>query len=187
LKRYLITDPSFYSSSASIFKKRLARVYKRHTNINLACFRDKEFVSFLNIAKIFVKLSNQFNIKPLINSSIDIACRTQAYGVHLTSKQFDLIKEAKNKNLYTICSTHNIQEAYKAYELGADCITYSPIFTNKYSLRAKNIYGLKQLVKKKIPIKIFALGGIVSDTQVQKLTKSDIYGFASIKYFIKDN
>jgi len=35
-------------------------------------------------------------------------------------------------------------------------------------------------------INIFALGGVVDKKQVELLEKTDLYGFASIRYFVSD-
>lgn len=188
MEHYLITDPFFYTSKIDTFESRLLSVYKasQKNSIHLACFRDKTFINSKALSKSFVKISKKFNIKTLINSSIEIAYDTGANGVHLTSNQIDLVNDAKNKGLYTICSTHNIQEVYKAFKLGADAITYSPIFSDKYSHKKKGILGLMELIEEKIPIKIFALGGIVSNKHIKLLQKYKIDGFASIRYFINE-
>jgi thiamine-phosphate pyrophosphorylase len=186
LVSYLITDPKYYSSDIDTFEKNLSCIYKSHQRykINLACFRDKTSKNFDLLAKSFVKITNSFNIKTIINSNINIAYKLNANGVHLTSKQFDLIKKAKEKNLYTICSTHTIQEVHKAYSLGADAITYSPIFCSKYSYKEKGIKGLQKLILENIPIDIFALGGIISQEQIKLLEQNNINNFASIRYFL---
>jgi thiamine-phosphate pyrophosphorylase len=181
---YLISDPSFYTSKVDTFSTKLESVYLiNKNNITMACLRDKSFTNFDLLSKIFIKTSHKFHIKSIIHSSIDIAYSLDAYGVHLSSSNISLTKEAKEKDLYTICSTHNIDEVYKAYELGADVITYSPIFCDKYT-KAKTIDGLKEILQENLPIKILALGGVISQEHIKLLSDIGVDGFASIRYFI---
>jgi len=85
--------------------------------------------------------------------------------------------------LYVIISTHTHEEALKAQTLGADAITYSPIFPSPNKGEPKGLEDLKEIVDK-IEIPIFALGGITTEEQVNTVLATGAYGFASIRYFI---
>lgn len=179
MERYFITDPSYYDSLES-FEKYLKLVYKNHC-IDLSCFRDKVNMDTISYRELFFKISQEFNIKKiLLNSYID----TRFFGVHLTSKQYDLIQKAKEKNLFTIASCHNKKDIQIVKKLGGDAITYSPIFSSPNKGKPKGIIELKKAIKLATPMKCFALGGIISEEQIKKIKKTNCSGFASIRYFV---
>ncbi len=183
MKSYLITDPKYYKDTNS-FEKYLISIYQ-NKKPSFACFRDKSNKDFDTFAEIFVKISKYFEIeKILINQNIQTALKFKAHGVHLTSSQFNQIEYAKEQGLYVIISTHSKKEALLAKKLGADAITFSPIFKTPNKGEPKGIKELKRVVKE-VDIKCFALGGIVGEREINLCKKSGCYGFASIRYFTK--
>ena len=68
--------------------------------------------------------------------------------------------------------------------MGADYVTYSPIFTSPNKGEPKGIEDLKELIKTS-KIKILALGGIVEARHVEMIKDTKAYGFASIRYFYR--
>ncbi|MGE4462923.1 MAG: thiamine phosphate synthase [Arcobacter sp.] len=184
MKKYLITDPQYYSNDIEIFRETLIKTLTKH-EIDIACFRDKESKNFEELAKIFIEICKKFNVKEiLLNSNYLLAKKLGASGVHLNSKQFDKIKEAKEKNLFTIISCHTFLEIEKAMKLKADAITFSPIFNTPNKGEPKGIEKLEEATNLYKDIKIIALGGIVSEEQISKIENTKAYGFASIRYFI---
>ena len=179
MERYFITDPSYYNSLDS-FEKYLTSVYKNH-RVDYSCFRDKVNPDISSYIDIFLSVSKKYSIKKtILNSNID----ARFFGVHLTSKQFELVKKAKERNLFVIISTHNEQEIIKAKELNADAITYSPIFFTPKKSEPKGVESLKKMVELASPIKCFGLGGIVSQKEIKEIKRANPYGFASIRYFV---
>ncbi len=183
LRAYLITDPLYYSSSVNVFKEKLETTLSAQ-NVEYVCFRDKTSPNFEELAATFVSICKKHNIRNIfINSNIDLAHSLGADGVHLTSRQFDLIPQAKAKKLHVIVSTHNDEEIAKAEKLGADLLTYSPIFETPNKGNPKGLEDLKDKVDK-IRTKIIALGGIVTKEHINEVEKTGAYAFASIRYFI---
>jgi thiamine-phosphate pyrophosphorylase len=184
LKSYLITDPKYYSNNEELFKKNLKKVLT-NKKVDIACFRDKESSNFEELAKIFIEVCNEFNIKKiLLNGDYLLAKKLGATGVHLTSTQFDKIKEAKNLDLYVIISCHNFNEIEKAQNSYANAVTYSPIFHTPNKGEPKGINSLKQAIHLYDDMNIIALGGILTNEQLTQIQKAKAYGFASIRYFI---
>ena len=177
LKSYLITDPSLFGNTPEELTTRLSQSIQRHTP-DFICLRDKQTDDYESLAKTFMSLKGSH--KKLLHSDVDLAISLGAYGVHLTSLQFDQIQRAKEAGLYVIASTHSYEEALKAHE--ADAITYSPIFYSPNKGIPKGLEDLKEL-KGKIETNIFALGGITTDEQIKQILTCDVYGFASIRYF----
>ncbi len=181
IKSYLITDPLYYQPTSKSFASYLSKVYQHH-RVDYACFRDKKNINIQELAKIFLNISNKQ--KTLINGNVDLAVKLGFFGVHLTSKQFDKISSAKAQNLFVIISTHSKKEALYAEKLGADAVTFSPIFKTPNKANPKGVQELKEVVPT-LKIKTFALGGILNDEQIQQCEKANVYGFASIRYFTK--
>ena len=186
---YLITDPKYYSDDSAKFSEVLTKALNTY-EISIASFRDKMSEEIELLAKSFLDICKEKNIeKIVINSNIELALSLGFDGVHLTSKQFDEIKYCKEKNLFVIISCHDFDEAKKAYDLGADAITYSPIFYTPYKGKPKGIEALKALTHSMDEISqrefnIIALGGIVDKDHVEEIKKSGANGFASIRYFV---
>jgi len=182
VKAYLITDPHYYGTDIITFQKRLTTAL-RHHRVTHACFRDKSTPDIEGLAKAFVSTCKLHHIEHIyINSHIELAHRLGATGVHLTSSQLAHIPHAKALHLDVIASTHNDEEIALAQELGADALTYSPIFATPNKGNPKGLEDLKDKVDK-IRANIIALGGIVTAEHVKSIEETGAYGFASIRYF----
>ncbi len=183
MKAYLITDPHYYTTDTATFEKRLSTALCRH-RVTHACFRDKTTPDIEALAAVFVSTCKLHHIEHIyINSHMDLAYRLGATGVHLASSQLAHIPHAKAHNLHVIASTHNDEEIALAQELGADALTYSPIFATPQKGNPKGLEDLKDKVDK-IRANIIALGGIVTAAHVKSIEETGAYGFASIRYFI---
>ncbi len=182
LKRYLITSREFYTDTPAVFRKILHEQFVKYMP-SYALYRDKSNSNYTIQAEHFVEVCNQFeSIKSFIHRDADLARELNAVGVHLTSTQFDKIEYAKSLGLEVIISTHTHDEVLKAEELGADAVTYSPIFSSPGKGEPKGVEDLQELLSK-CSVKVFALGGIVEEEQIEAVAKTQVYGFASIRYF----
>ncbi|MBL0708771.1 MAG: thiamine phosphate synthase [Sulfurimonas sp.] len=182
MQKYLITSREFYTDTPAIFRNILHEQFCEHLP-TYALYRDKSNPNYDIQASHFVEVCSQFEtIKSFIHQDIELAKKLNASGVHLTSKQFEKIEVAKELGLEVIISTHSYKEVQKAQSLGADGVTYSPIFTSPNKGVPKGVEDLKRLVSR-CDIDIFALGGIITQKQVQEIESSKAYGFASIRYF----
>ncbi|MEW5832549.1 MAG: thiamine phosphate synthase [Campylobacterota bacterium] len=183
MKQYLITDPSAYGALPDALRRSLETAFSKKLP-DFALFRDKQTSHYRDLAQTFVAVSRSYGIAHvLLHGDYALAYELKADGVHLTSSQFDAIGEAKKKGLYVIISTHTHAEALNAQNLGADAITYSPIFPSPGKGEPKGLEDLKEIVDK-IEIPIFALGGITSEEQIHAVAATGAYGFASIRYFV---
>jgi len=183
---YLITDPIEYGDCVEELQKNLASSFENH-EVDICCFRDKETPQIENLAKTLLEVSRKFNIpKVLINSNIELAIKLQFDGVHLTSSQFDKIEQCKKQSLYTIISCHTENEIELAKKKGVDAVTYSPIFYKENKGSAKGCEELKRIVARyqEDCFRIIALGGIVSEENIDQVKQTNASGFASIRYFV---
>ncbi len=190
--KYLITDPKYYTNNPIIFKEILSKSLCIPTQengnessiVDMACFRDKISSNKKELAKAFVSICKNNNIKTiLINSDISLCLKLKANGVHLTSNQFNEIKKAKKNDLFVLISCHSVKEIKKAEKLGANMVTYSPIFITPNKGKPKGCDKLKKTINN-ANIPIIALGGIVSQKQIKQIKASGASGFASIRYFV---
>jgi thiamine-phosphate pyrophosphorylase len=156
MKKYLITSREFYSDTPAVFRKILHEQFIKHLP-DFALYRDKFNPHYATQAEHFIEVCAQFqDVKPFLHDDIELAKKFYT-GVHLTSKNIQNIKKAKDAGLEVIVSTHTYDEVFKAQELGADFVTYSPIFSSPNKGEPKGVDDLKELVDK-TDIKIFGLG-----------------------------
>jgi thiamine-phosphate pyrophosphorylase len=171
--RYAIT-PCFDIDSISLIAK--------HTP-NFISFRDGRRVAIKSNAKEFLDNARYLlDAKLFLSSDYKMAELLGFDGVHLKSDQFFDIKEAKKLGLVVIISTHCEDEVALALSFGADFVTYSPIFDTPNKGETKGIENLKHLCEQ-FPNKIIALGGIVTQKEINQISKLKVVGFASIRYF----
>jgi len=182
MKKYLITSREFYTDTPAVFRSILHQQLKTHLP-DFALYRDKTNPAYKQQAHHFVEVCQQFeSVKSFIHRDFMLAKELGASGVHLTSQGFEDIQKAKELGLEVIASTHTHQEVEYVSKLGVDYVTYSPIFTSPNKGEPKGVEDLKRLVQNS-DVKVFALGGIVSATQIKAIETSGVYGFASIRYF----
>ena len=101
-------------------------------------------------------------------------------GIHFPSKYINELNSLKKEfpNYTFITSTHNLEEVKKT--IISDYITFSPIFNSK----GRKGLGIKTLNEVcQIHPNVIALGGIISDKEVEAIKNSKAVGFASIRYF----
>ncbi len=184
MKRYLITDPDYYGSDIGVFDSYLRDIFRKH-RVDFAAFRDKSGNPPENFAPFFLRICQEFGCeRTLLNGDPYLAKKLGFWGVHLRGYQFDRIEEAKREGLFVIVSTHSLQEARQAQEMGADAITFSPVFK---SVNKGTPQGIEKLEKvcKALNIPCFALGGILEEDQIDACEIAGAYGFASIRYFVR--
>lgn len=108
----------------------------------------------------------------IVNDRLDIALLCGADGVHLGQDDIPLTEARRLMPSAIIgVSTHNLEEAREAESLGADYISFGPIFQTKTKKDAdipKGLEGLKALAPN-IDIPIVAIGGITADSAIPVL------------------
>ena len=180
MNKYLITDPAYYPESLSV----LEDVLVMHRP-DYVLYRNKESGDYKKGAVKFLEICLGYeSLKAMLHGDVDLALTLGAYGVHLTSLQFSEIKKAKEVGLFTVISCHSEIEMIKAQRLGADAVTFSPIFSTPNKGEPKGLAELQRMVDK-MSIPIIALGGITTAKEVKAVESTGCYGFASIRYFVE--
>jgi len=183
IKRYLITDPAFYTSTPVEVVQKLLCVKEKYAP-DYICLRDKLTTDYKTLANTVVKAGIQDNkTKLYLHTDFKLAYALGCDGVHLPSNALDKIEMAKALGLEVIVSTHTVEEAKEAQKRGADAITFSPIFETPNKGKPLGLEKLKE-INDRIHIKCFALGGIINMDQVKACEEVGVYGFASIRFFL---
>ncbi|MDR0408414.1 MAG: thiamine phosphate synthase [Campylobacteraceae bacterium] len=179
---YLITDQKYYGNTKQSIRETLLKVAEKH-KIDYACLRDKNAKDYEDLAETFIAVCNDLDTKPILHTFWQQTIILGAYGVHFSTKDFENIPLAKERNIFTLASAHSLKEANKALFLGADIVTISPIF---YTPDKNEPLGLEKLkeITDKIPHKCIALGGILESSQIDMCKKAGAIGYASIRYFL---
>ena len=179
---YLITDRRYYTDTPAVFRAGVHAALAKHLPEFALC-RDPHNPHYAELAEHFVETCAQFDgVKAMLHRDVAAAKRLGAYGVHLTSRQFDRIAEAKQSGLFTVVSTHTADEIARAAALGADAVTYSPVFETPGKGTPKGLEDLKEITGK-ISLPVIALGGIMTPAQIEAVRVAGAAGFASIRYF----
>ncbi|PKT76114.1 thiamine phosphate synthase [Helicobacter winghamensis] len=183
IKAYLITDPFLYPQSPLEFYKFYQKVLKKHRP-QFAAYRDKTMLFDSRLLEIFLELNCKFNVISLINSNANLGLKLGFDGVHCNGAQLDQIQNYKKRFQYVFYSAHNLQDLDKADKMGASGITISPIFQSPNKGIPLGIEFLKRINPKDYQAEIFALGGIVTEIEIDVLKQTQIHNFASIRYFL---
>lgn len=136
------------------------------------------------LLEIFLELNYKFNVVSLLNSNVNLALKLGFNGIHCNRTQLEQIQNYKKSFQYVFYSAHNIQSLEKADIMGASGITISPIFKTADKGIPLGIKFLKQINPKNYQAEIFALGGIISTTEISALKQTQVQNFASIRYFL---
>ncbi|MFT7880051.1 MAG: thiamine phosphate synthase [Sulfurimonas sp.] len=175
---YAITDPSTLS-----FDHLDSYLSHIKGSADMVLFRDKENRDYSDHAKIFIEAARRYRFdKVLLHNDITLAKALKADGVHLSSDRREEIPLAKAEGLFVIISAHSLNEIESAEALGADMVTFSPIFTTPGKGEPVGLEKLAQ-VSSAVNIPVIALGGILTQEQINACREAGAEGFASIRYF----
>jgi thiamine-phosphate pyrophosphorylase len=160
---YLITDRIIAGMSHAEIARRAVSA-----GIKVIQFREKN-MSKKDIFREAISvrdITRSGKVKLIINDDIDIAMAVNADGVHLGQKDIpvDAARRILGKGRIIGISTHNMRQALKAQEGGADYIGFGPVFQTgtKDAGRPRGLKALKN-VRERISIPVVAIGGIKRD------------------------
>jgi len=175
---YAITDPITFN-----FNTIECDLRRFSLNSNIIVYRDKLNLNYAFFAKRFIEASKKYSFeKILLHTNYTLAHELKADGVHLKSTQFSDIIPAKSLGLFVVISTHTIEEAKKAERLGADMVTFSPIFQTPNKGKPKGVKALSN-VASLLSIPVIALGGLITEEEINICLNNGAKGFASIRWF----
>lgn len=110
------------------------------------------------------RLTARYDAKLFVNDRVDVALAVDADGVHIGADSLPIYKVRRllgERKLIGV-SCHNQAQAITAQEMGADFITFGPVFFTPSKAPYGDPVGLKLLetVTETLQIPVFALGGV---------------------------
>ncbi|HEY5512314.1 MAG TPA: thiamine phosphate synthase [Geomonas sp.] len=113
------------------------------------------------------RLTSRYGAKLFINDRVDIALAVDADGVHVGGGSLPLyrVRRLLGERKLIGVSCHNQVQAITAQEMGADFITFGPVYFTPSKAGYGDPVGLELLetVTGMLQIPVFALGGIKRD------------------------
>lgn len=168
------TEEEFLKTIEESIKGGVSLVQLREKNLN-----DEEF---LKIALKLKKILKKYKIPLIINDNVKIAKKIDADGVHVGQDDLEAKKarEILGENKIIGVSAHNIQEAKKAEEDGADYIGCGTIFKSPTKSDA-TILTKKDLIDvvNTVTIPVVYIGGI-TENNIKELENTGIKGVSVV-------
>jgi thiamine-phosphate pyrophosphorylase len=113
------------------------------------------------------KLTSRYGAKLIINDRVDVALAVEADGVHIGVQSIPIYKVRRllGESRLIGVSCHNQVQAITAQEMGADFITFGPVYYTPSKSAYGDPVGLEKLgqVCDLLEIPVFALGGVKLD------------------------
>jgi thiamine-phosphate pyrophosphorylase len=123
----------------------------------------------------------------LVNDRFDVARAAGADGVHLTTRSLpaSIVREFCGEEFLIGVSTHSLEEARTAAEMGADFVVFGPVFETE----SKRIFGepqglekLREVTTALSDFPIIAIGGI-DRSNMAECFRAGAAGIAAIRLF----
>lgn len=142
----------------------------------------------LSQAREIRELSRETGATFIVNDRADIALLSDADGVHLGQDDLPISEARKilGRGKLIGISTHNIEQALKVEQEGADYIGFGPVFKTKTKTDAEEAKGLPALVeiREKVEIPVVAIGGINLEN-LHEVMSAGTSGVAVISAIVK--
>jgi thiamine-phosphate diphosphorylase len=142
--------------------------------VTVVQYREKKkgYDEMLEEAIELKKICSKYNVPLIINDYIDLAKEIDADGIHLgqDDRSIEEVKDLFKDKIIGI-SAHNLEEAIKAEENGADYIGFGAIFptNSKDDAKILNVNEVNN-IKNNISIPVVLIGGI----NKENLTSIDV-------------
>lgn len=135
------------------------------------------------LARDLRELTDEFGALLFVNDRLDVARLSNADGVHLGTQGVPA-KEARRflgKGFLIWVSTHGLNEAVLAEAMGADAITFGPVYFTESKARYGEPLGIEALrsAAKSVKIPVYAIGGI-NKTRVKDVISAGAQGVCLI-------
>lgn len=185
---YLITDNRWATDTEPLYKQ----VEKAILNgVTIVQYREKNLQNekYLERALKIKEICKIHNVPFIINDSPQFAKEIDADGVHVGQNDMPVIKtrEILGENKIIGTSAHNIEEAKKAEQDGADYIGVGAVFgsNTKTNVSEMSPELLKEIASA-VSIPVVAIGGI-NENNIGLLKDTNISGAAVISAILSKN
>ena len=145
---------------------------------------------FVKIALEIKKVTDFYKIPFVINDNISVASKVNADGVHIGQDDMDIEKARQilgDKKIIGV-SAQTVDEAYAAFDKGADYLGVGAIFNSSTKSDAKSVsLDTLKAICNAVDIPVVAIGGI-NENNIDLLKDTDVDGAAFVSaIFAKDN
>ena len=177
---YAVTDAAWTGDQTLIEQVREAL----EGGISFLQLREKKLSEedFLKEAVEIKKLADQYKVPFVINDNIEIARKVNADGVHVGQDDMPVeeVRKLLGENKIIGVSAHNVEEAMKAEECGADYLGVGAVCATSTKSEA-TVVTMEEMSKicQSVSIPVVAIGGINKDT-IMKLKGTGVDGVAVV-------
>ena len=147
--------------------------------------REKEVTAedYIKTATSINAICRKYDIPLIINDSVEVCKAVHASGVHLglSDESLEKARDILGDDYIIGATAHNLEEAKRAFELGADYLGVGAAFGSSTKMDASKITTLDTYkeITNNVPIPVVAIGGINYDN-VHKLKGLGLSGIAVI-------
>lgn len=177
---YVVTDRSWLGGNN--FNTQIEDIIKSGATFIQLREKDLSFGKFEKIAAEVKKITDLYKIPFVINDNVEVALAVNADGVHI-GQDDEEIKIARKKlgaNKIIGVSVHNVEQAKRAQESGADHIGVGAVFNTTTKLDTDTVsHEMLKAICSSVDIPVVAIGGISKDN-ILKLSGTGVDGVAVI-------
>lgn len=177
---YAITDRSWLGEKS--LSEQVEQAIKGGATFIQLREKNLSFDEFVQHALQVKKITDKYNIPFVINDNVDVALKVNADGVHIGQCDEEIISARKKLGMGKIIglSAHNVEEAIRAEENGADYIGVGAVFNTDTKLDADNVdFTTLHNICNSVSIPTVAIGGITKKNALE-LKGSGIKGIAVV-------
>lgn len=177
---YAVTDRAWvgkrtlYEQVEEALKNGVTCVQLREKNL--------EEEAFLKEAKEIRALCKRYQVPFIINDNVEVAVACGADGIHVGQEDM-LVSEVRSRvgeDMVLGVSVHNVEEAQKAVQNGADYLGLGAVFSTSTKQDADTMSAeMLRAICNSVEIPTVAIGGI-SEKNVLELTGSGVDGVAVV-------
>ncbi|EDS71651.1 thiamine phosphate synthase [Anaerofustis stercorihominis] len=169
------------------FLERIEKIAKKHPKYIVLREKDLSENEYSKLAEEVMKICDRENVDLILHSFIDTAISLGVKNIHLP---LYIAKEQKSKLKYFDVigiSTHSMEEAVEAENLGASYITAGHIFETdcKKGMKGRGLDFIKDITIN-ISIPVYGIGGI-NINNMDKVLKCGAEGVCIMSEFMKGN
>lgn len=171
-------------------------VLKEALEAGVTCFqyREKGEGAKLGIEKLELgtrlkELCNEYEVPFIVNDDVELAIQLDADGVHIGQEDGNItsIREKIGNEKIVGVSTHNVEEALRAVELGADYIGVGPMYFTSTKKDIEEVKGpsvITAIREAGVTLPIVGIGGI-NTFNVKEVMEAGADGVAVISAISK--
>lgn len=168
------------SDREEFIKKIISHVSR---DIRLIQLRAKNLIEsdYLELATKVLEATRSYDVKVMLNCSLDCFDQVKAHGLHLTSELLMSLNKRPLPDHYIVSAAcHNIEQLKQAESIGVDFVALSPVLQTKTHPEAKPLgWELFSKLCQSTKVPVYALGGL-TQKHLEQVISLGAYGIAAI-------